>query len=257
VETTECLKGKVAVVTGGGSGIGRAICERFAAENACVSVAEMNPESGLETVSRIRRLGGKAEFVPTDIRDEQSIRNSVAKTVSLFGKLNVLVNNAAAFVIRDVNAGAEDWEEMLNTNIRGTAYCVKHALPEIKKAGGGAIVNIGSISSVLGQPSMVTYNATKGAILTMTKCLALDLGPHNIRVNCLCPGNIKTPALVNHIKSLGKTYEEAVQQMAPLNFLGRIGTSEEVAACAAFLVSDNASFVTGAALFVDGGYSAQ
>jgi NAD(P)-dependent dehydrogenase (short-subunit alcohol dehydrogenase family) len=251
------LKDKVAVVTGGGSGIGRAICERFAAEEACVTVAEINTESGLATVSRIHRLGGKAEFVPTDIRDEQSIRNSVAKTVSAFGKLNVLVNNAAAFVIRDVNAGADEWEEMLNTNIRGTAYCIKHAVPEIQKAGGGAIVNIGSISSVLGQPSMVTYNATKGAILTMTKCLALDFGPHNIRVNCLCPGNIKTPALVNHMKLLGKTYEEAVKQMAPLNFLGRIGTPEEVAACAAFLVSDDASFVTGAALFVDGGYSAQ
>ena len=104
---------------------------------------------------------------------------------------------------------------------------------------------------------MVTYNATKGAILTMAKCLALDLGQDNIRVNCLCPGNIKTPALVNHAKSLGKTYDEVAKELAPLNFLGRIGTAEEVAACAAFLVSDDASFVTGATLFVDGGYSAQ
>jgi NAD(P)-dependent dehydrogenase (short-subunit alcohol dehydrogenase family) len=202
------LKDKVALVTGGGSGIGRAICERFAAEYACVTATEIDGESRLDTVSRIRRLGGKPEFVRTEIRDEQSIQDSVAKTVSAFGKLNVLVNNAAAFVIRDVNASAEEWEAMLNTNIRGTAFCVKHALPEIRKAGRGAIVNIGSISSVLGQSSMVTYNATKGAILTMTKCLALDLGSDNIRVNCLRPDNIKTPALTDHITSQGKTYEE-------------------------------------------------
>ncbi len=251
------LEGKVAIVTGGGSGIGRAICERFAAEGAKVSVAEIDPKLGLETASRIQNLGGQADFIQTDIRSESSILDAVAKTVSVFGKLTALVNNAAAFVIRDVHASAEDWEIMFQTNIRGTAYCVKHALPEMKKAGGGAIVNIGSISSTLGQPSMVTYNATKGAILTMTKCLALDLGPENIRVNCLCPGNIKTPALIRHMKSLGKTYEEAEKELAPLNFLRRIGTPEEVAACAAFLVSDDASFVTGAALFVDGGYSAQ
>lgn len=250
------LEGRVAIVTGGGSGIGRAICERLAAEGTCVSVAEVDSKGGMETVERIRRQGGKAEFVRTDIRDEPAVINAVAMTVSAFGKLNILVNNAAAFILRDVNASADEWEVMLHTNVRGPAFCVKHALPEMKKAGGGAIVNIGSISSTLGQPSMVTYNATKGAILTMTKCLALDLGPHNIRVNCICPGNIKTPAFVNHMKTLGKTYEEAEKELSPSNFLHRIGTPEEVAACAAFLVSDDASYVTGAALFVDGGYSA-
>ena len=117
-------------------------------------------------------------------------------------------------------------------------------------------MNLGSISSVLGQGEMVTYNATKGAILTMTRCMALDLGPENIRVNCVCPGNIKTPALINHMKSLGKSYEEAEKEMIPQNFLGRVGTPEEVAACATFLCSDDASYVTGASLFVDGGYSA-
>lgn len=248
---------KVAIVTGGGSGIGRAICERFAADGAKVAVAEIAPASGRETAARAQGLGGQAEFIQTDIRSEESIQQAVAKTVSTFGKLDILVNNAAAFVIRDVNASAEDWEMMLQTNIRGTAFCVKHAVPEMKNAGGGVVINIGSISSVLGQPAMVTYNATKGAILTMTKCMALDLGPHRIRVNCLCPGNIKTPALVNHMKSLKKTYEQAEKELAPLNFLGRIGMPEEVAACAAFLASDDASFVDGAALFVDGGYSAQ
>jgi NAD(P)-dependent dehydrogenase (short-subunit alcohol dehydrogenase family) len=250
------LEGKIAIVTGGGSGIGRAICERFATEGAKVAVAEIDPKLGGETAAHIESFGGAAEFVHTDIRDEQSIQQAVTKTVSAFGKVNVLVNNAAAFVIRDVKASADEWEVMLHTNIRGAAFCVKHALSEMKKVGGGAIVNIGSISSVLGQPSMITYNATKGAILTMTKCLALDLGPENIRVNCLCPGNIKTPALIRHMKSLGKSYEEAERELSPLNFLRRIGTPEEVAACAAFLVSDDASYVTGAALFVDGGYSA-
>lgn len=250
------LSGKVAVVTGGGSGIGRAICERFAAEGAAVTVAELDAIRGRETAETISKNGGKAKFIQTDIRSEESIKKCVAETVAAFGSLTLLVNNAAAFVIRGVEASAEEWETMLETNIRGTAFCVKHALPEIKKAGGGAIVNLGSISSVLGQGGMVTYNATKGAILTMTRCMAMDFGPANVRVNCLCPGNIKTPALVNHMKSLGKNYEDAEKEMIPNNFLGRVGKPEEVAACAAFLCSDEASYVTGAALFVDGGYSA-
>jgi NAD(P)-dependent dehydrogenase (short-subunit alcohol dehydrogenase family) len=251
------LSGRVAIVTGGGAGIGRAICERFAADGASVVVAELDANLGRETAETIGKNKGNARFVHTDIKDEESIKSLIAETVSAFGGLNLLVNNAGAFVIRDVNATAEEWDTMLHTNIRGTAFCVKHAVPELKKAGGGAIVNIGSISSVLGQGSMVTYNATKGAILTMTRCMALDLGRENIRVNCLCPGNIKTRALINHMKSLGKSYEDAERELSPLNFLGRIGTPEEVAACAAFLCSDDASYVTGASLFVDGGYSAQ
>jgi NAD(P)-dependent dehydrogenase (short-subunit alcohol dehydrogenase family) len=250
------LSGKVAMVTGGGSGIGRAICERFAAEGSAVAVAELDANRGSETAESITKNGGKAKFIQTNIRSEESIRKCVAETVAAFGSLTLLVNNAAAFVIRGVEASAEEWETMLETNIRGTAFCAKHALPVITKAGGGAIVNIGSISSVLGQGGMVTYNATKGAILTMTRCMAMDFGPANIRVNCLCPGNIKTPALVNHMKSLGKNYEDAEKEMIPNNFLGRVGKPEEVAACAAFLCSDEASYVTGAALFVDGGYSA-
>jgi len=230
------LSGRVAIVTGGGAGIGRAICERFAADGASVVVAELDANLGRETAETIGKNKGNARFVHTDIKDEESIKSLIAETVSAFGGLNLLVNNAGAFVIRDVNATA---------------------VPELKKAGGGAIVNIGSISSVLGQGSMVTYNATKGAILTMTRCMALDLGRENIRVNCLCPGNIKTRALINHMKSLGKSYADAERELSPLNFLGRIGTPEEVAACAAFLCSDDASYVTGASLFVDGGYSAQ
>lgn len=250
------LADKVAIVTGGGSGIGRAVCERFAAEGAAVVVAEMDAERGRATLETIRKNKGRAWFIQTDIRNEKSIQSCVAEAVSELGGLHLLVNNAAAFVLRGVNATAEDWETMLETNIRGTAFCVKHAVPEMRKAGGGAIVNIGSISSVVAQGDMLTYNATKGAILTMTRCMALDLGPEKIRVNCLCPGNIKTPAFINHMKSLGRSYEQAEKELVPLNFLGRIGTPEEVAACAAFLCSDDASYVTGAALFVDGGYSA-
>jgi NAD(P)-dependent dehydrogenase (short-subunit alcohol dehydrogenase family) len=220
-------------------------------------VAEIDPEIGRETEKMIGKNKGTAKFIHTDIKDEESVKKLVAETIAAFGGLNLLVNNAGAFVIRDVTASADDWDTMLHTNVRGTAFCVKHTLPELKKAGGGAIVNMGSISSVLGQGSMITYNATKGAILTMTRCMALDLGPFNIRVNCLCPGNIKTRALIRHMESLGKNYEQVEKELSPLNFLGRIGTPEEVASCAAFLCSDDASYVTGAALFVDGGYSAQ
>src|SRR5437868_6976637 len=140
------LQGKVALVTGGGSGIGRAICERFAAEEACVAVGEINADSGRETATRIVRGGGKAEFIQTDVSNEESIIAAVGKTVSAFGKLNVLVNNAAAFVIKDVTATAGEWEVMLQTNILGTAFCVKHAAPDMTNVVGGDIVDLRFIS---------------------------------------------------------------------------------------------------------------
>ena len=158
------LSGKVAMVTGGGIGIGRAICERFAAEGAAVVVAEVDANRGREATEIIEKKKGKVRFIQTDIRNEESIKKCVAETVSTFGGLHLLVNNAAAFVVKDINATAEEWAAMLETNIRGTAFCTKHAVPEMKKVGGGAIVNLGSISSTLGQGSMITYNATKGAI---------------------------------------------------------------------------------------------
>ena len=158
------LEGKVAVVTGGGAGIGRATCERFAEEGAAVVVAEVNGETGAAVADQIESSGGRSLFVKTDVTDEASIEEMVSLAAGTFGKIDILVNNAAVFVLQGIEASVEDWHRSLDTNVIGAASVSKHVVGEMRKAGGGAIVNLGSISSFLGQAQMVTYNSTKAAL---------------------------------------------------------------------------------------------
>jgi NAD(P)-dependent dehydrogenase (short-subunit alcohol dehydrogenase family) len=253
------LKDKVAVVTGGGSGIGRATCELFAEEGAAVVVAERNEATGAETARRIADRGGKALFVHTDVSDEDSVRRMAGEAVRAFGRVNVLVNNAAVFVLRGVEATPQEWRQILDVNVMGPALVAKHVVPHLRKAGGGAIVNLGSISSFIAQPQFVTYNTSKAAVANMTRCMALDLAPDNIRVNAVCPGAVWTPIVQQITRAAGM--DRAAADRHPdwggAHMIRRIAEPREIACAILFLASDEASFITGENLMVDGGYTAR
>jgi len=249
------LKDKVAIVTGGAAGIGRATAELFAEEGASVAIFDVDEPAGRQTAETIAGSGGNCLFIRTDISDQTSVSNSITETARRLGRLDILVNNAAAFVLKGLEATIDDWRRVLEVNVVGTALCSRYAAEEMRKAGKGAIVNLGSISSFIAQPEFVTYSSTKAAILQMTRNMALDLGPSGIRVNCVCPGTILTRASCDHMQQAGLTLEEFVAEEGPKHILGRIGRPREVAYAILFLASDEASFITGTHLMVDGGYT--
>ena len=197
------LHGKVAVITGAGAGIGRATAELFAEEGAAVVIAERDDSTGREAAERIKQAGGRALFVQTDVADESSCERMAAEAVAAFGAIHILVNNAAIFILRGIDATPEEWRQMLDVNVMGPALVAKHVVPAIRKAGGGAIVNLASISSFIAQPNFVTYNTTKAAILGMTRCMAMDLAPDNIRVNDVCPGVVWTQIVERQAIAMG------------------------------------------------------
>lgn len=248
------LAGKATIVTGAGSGIGRAIAERFAAEGAAVLVADIEEPGGRETVAAIHAAGGKAEFVRTDVAREDDCRAMAAAAERHFGRIDVLVNNAAAFVFGKVDeVSRADWDKVLAVNVIGPAQCVKFALPAMRRAGGGSIVNIASVSGFIAQPAFVPYNTSKGALVNMTRCLAFDLAADKVRVNAICPGEIHTRATDYHIQKLGIDAQAALAKLAAVSPMDRLGRPDEIASVALFLASDESSFVTGALLVADGG----
>jgi dihydroanticapsin dehydrogenase len=255
----ERFAGKVAIVTGGGQSIGRATCELFAAEGAAVVVAERNADTCEAVAAAIGSQGGKALAVVTDVADEASIERMVAAAVAQFGRIDILVNNAAVFVLRGIEASVEEWREILAVNVIGPALCAKHVVPHMRKAGGGAIVNLGSISSFIAQPGFLTYNATKGAIAQMTRCMAMDLAPDNIRVNAVCPGTVWSPIVeqLTRQRGLDRQAAERHPEYGGSHMIQRMVEPREIAQAILFLASDEASFITAENLMVDGGYVAK
>lgn len=248
------LKGKNAIITGAGAGIGRATALRFVEEGARVWVVDQNAADGEETVALLRKAGGDAHFAQADVSDRSAVEQVVSNAMETLGSLQVLVNNAAAFVfgkIEDVTA--EDWQKVLGVNIIGYANMVQAALPHLRANGGGSIVNIASQSSFIAQPAFVPYNTSKGGVMQLTRCLALDLAPENIRVNGICPGSIFTQASANHMKYIGVSIEEGRKLFGQDSPMKRMGEPVEIANGVLFLASDEASFVTGAHLVIDGG----
>lgn len=250
------LEKKIAVVTGGAMGIGEATAVLFAEEGAAVVIADVDPR-GEALAQRIAAGGGRALFVQADVANEQQVADAMARAEAAFGRLDILVNNAATFVLKGLDATPEEWRRSLDINVIGTALCSRYAAAIMKRHGGGAIVNLASISSFIAQPEFITYSATKAALLNMTRCMALDLAADNIRVNCVCPGTIHTPAVDRIIAENGMTEEQFTAKEAPLHLLNRIGQPREVAYAILFLASDEASFITATPLMVDGGYVAR
>jgi NAD(P)-dependent dehydrogenase (short-subunit alcohol dehydrogenase family) len=251
------LAKKAAVVTGGASGIGRATAKRFCDEGASVAVFDRDSRRGEEVVQQIRECGHRAIFLPVDIADEMQVRDGIQRTEAEFGGLHVLVNNAAAFVFGSYDVAQADWERVLSVNVMGTAFCSKYAAEAMIRAGGGSIVNVSSISGFVAQDRSLPYNTSKAAILGLNRCLAMDLARHQIRVNAVAPGCIDTPQLRADIQRAGLTYEQDLALERPLHLLNRFGSAEEVANTILFLASDEASFITGTCLMVDGGYTAK
>jgi NAD(P)-dependent dehydrogenase (short-subunit alcohol dehydrogenase family) len=251
------LNGKAAIVTGGAKGIGRGIAEVFVEEGAHVGILDWDREAGEQTAAA---LGGgeRAVYVEADVSDEASVERAVEQAVAELGALHVLVNNAAIFILKGLEATVEDWQRIMAVNIMGPALMAKHAVPHIRRAGGGAIVNVGSVSSFIAQKGFLTYNATKAAVAEMTRCMALDLVDDDIRVNGVCPGAVWSSTVERMATESGLTREQAAHDpnMGGQQIMKRVADPREIGYAALFLASDEASFVTGANLMVDGGWTA-
>jgi NAD(P)-dependent dehydrogenase (short-subunit alcohol dehydrogenase family) len=247
------LDGKVAIVTGGAQGIGRGIAEVYREAGAAVAIVDWDTEAGSATAAELDLL-----FVEGDVSDEPSVERAIERVVAELGALHVLVNNAAIFVLKGLEASVEDWQRVMAVNIMGPALVAKHAVPHLRRAGGGAIVNVGSVSGFIAQREMLTYNATKAAIIEMTRCLALDLAGDNIRVNGVCPGAVWSTQVQQLAAERGLTREQAAREpnLGAEQIMSRIADPREIGYAALFLASDEASFVTGANLMVDGGWTA-
>jgi len=251
------LKSKRVIVTGGASGIGRSVCEVFTREGASVVIGDIDSDGGQETVSIISKSGGESFFVQTDVSNEESVENFINTSVELLGGIDIVVNDAAAFIFGTVqDTTREDWEKVFGVNVIGPANIVSKSLPYLKECGNGSVVNIASVSGFVAQPEFVPYNTSKGALLQLTRCLAMDLAQYGIRVNGVCPASTHTPALDRHIVALGVDKERFLQDIGTRTFLKRIGLPEEVANVALFLASSEASYVTGTHVVVDGGVTA-
>jgi len=248
------LENRVAIITGGGNGIGKAISQRFALEGAKLTIADLEQDAAKQVASEITETGGNAFAHHTDTSNDQSVREAIQATLTRYGRIDILVNNAAAFVFGNVEqVSKSDWDKVFSVNVIGYANMVRECLPEFRSNGNGVVVNIASVSSFIAQPEFIPYNASKGAVLQLTRCLAMDLAPDNVRVNAICPGAIRTRATDRHIASLGLEPEAAYKDFGKDSLMNRMGKPEEIASGVLFLASDDASFVTGSHVVIDGG----
>lgn len=250
------LTNKVAVVTGAAQGIGEGIARVFADEGASAVIADIQDDAGEAVAAAIRQSGGRAEYVHADVTSESDVRQLVEQTVRRLGRLDIVVNNAGTAVVGSVEeCTVEDWDKLMAINVRSIFLTAKHAVPHLRRSGGGAILNVGSVSSLVAQQGTPCYCASKGAVLLLTKSLALDYAPDRIRVNCLCPGITDTPLLRFHVGHTPDPEAHLRQRLSRVP-TGEMLYPEDMGRAAAFLCSDEARGITGAHLLVDGGYLA-
>jgi NAD(P)-dependent dehydrogenase (short-subunit alcohol dehydrogenase family) len=253
------LEGKVAIVTGAGSGIGAAAARLFAAEGARVAVADVRAEAADAVAGEIVGSGGEALAVAGDVSSDAGAQAIVAAAGDAWGRLDALYNNAGVDATGDVlDVTAEDWDRCFDVNVKGTWLCSKHAIPLMERSGGGAIVNQGSVAALVGIRRFVAYCAAKGAVVSLTRAMALDLAPQGIRVNCVCPGTVLTPLMETMITQRGNgDLDRGIAMTVEKYPIGRLGAPDEIARVALFLVSDDAAFITGSIHAADGGMTAQ
>ncbi|MBI2906431.1 MAG: glucose 1-dehydrogenase [Chloroflexi bacterium] len=251
------LAGKVAVITGAASGMGRATSILFAKEGAKVVVADINDKGGVETLEEIKKAGGEAIFVHTDVSKEKDVANLIKTAVDTYGGLDILYNNAGMAAPPGlVNVTEEQWDKLMAVNLKSAFFGCKYAIPEMKKRGGGAIISTSSTAGLTASRDSALYGISKHGIVGLTKSLAMALARDNIRVNCVCPGPIDTPMSPQFYATVADPEAARQARIARLP-MGRIGKPEEIAEAVLFLASDASSFVTGVPFPVDGGHVAQ
>ncbi len=249
------LTNKVAAVTGGGSGIGEAIALLFARQGAQVAVVDLDESAARRTADRITAAGGQARALQTDVTDRARVHAAFVNIDADLGRLDVLVNNAGIAHVGTVETTAEeDFDRVYRVNVKGVYLCTQAALPLMLRGGGGVIVNMASIASLVGIPDRFAYSMTKGAVLTMTRSVAVDYMKKNVRCNCICPARVHTPFVDGYLAANYPGREQEVfQELSAYQPLGRMATPEEVAQLALYLCSDEAAFITGQAFPIDGG----
>jgi len=247
------LPNKVAIITGAGSGMGRATAVLFAEEGAKPVVVDIDEESGQATVDMIKEKGQEALFIPADVTNCSQVKSMVARVVESCGKVDVLVNSAGMWRLGNVvDVEEEEWDKIMDLNLRGTFLCCKYCIPEMIKSGGGAIVNISSECGIVVWKDMVAYCVSKAAVVSLTKSIALDFASQNIRANCVCPGTTETPMPLSWLAKQPDPQKarRAMEEVRPAN---RLGKPEEIAYGILYLASDESPYATGAVLSIDGG----
>jgi meso-butanediol dehydrogenase/(S,S)-butanediol dehydrogenase/diacetyl reductase len=248
------LSGRVAVVTAGGSGIGAATARRFAREGARVVIADLSGRRGEAVAAEITGAGGRAEWLKVDVADPDGVRATVDRALDAFGRLDVMVNNAGHAEVAPLDEiTLESWNRVLAVTLTGTFLGMKYCLPVMRRQGGGVVVNTASISGMVADYGLASYNAAKAGVINLTRSAAIENARHGIRVNCVCPGTIDTraPVLLG-----GDRADEIRRVQAEANPIARMGQADEIASTILFLASDEAAFITGAALVADGGLTA-
>ncbi len=253
------LTGKVAFVTGAGSGIGEHVAKTFARQGAAIVVADFDDKNGRRVAQELAGAGARARFLKMDVTRADQVKAAIDATVQEFGRLDILVNNAGIGFVGSLTETPEaDFDRMMAVNAKGVYLCSKYAVEQMLKQGGGNIVNIASVAGFVGVDRRFAYGATKGAVIAMTKSMAIDYVKNGIRVNCICPGTVYTPFVDSYLERFHKHEKaETIEKLKARQPMGRMGTPQEIADAALYLAAEESGYVTGSELVIDGGLTAR